>query len=286
MRADPRSASRSMSTCSSSRMKGGSSRRMCGSLAVPARMPRFEQLGLDLPSPAGVVRRPISKPAPWWPSPDPRCRCCGCSSPTRRTRSSRSSDSIASMTASIAAQAIGPPPKVVPSRSSFSAADTARDISSAAHGKPLPERLGGGDHVRHHAVQVGGERVPDAADAALDLIEDQQRADLVAAAAQRLAGNGAPRSTAPASPCTGSTITAAVSLGDLRRDGRDIAARHEAHIERRAREAVPLLRAPQVTAPGRGGAAVEGCFDGRHLRRARSCGRPASARSRSPPRRC
>ena len=45
------------------------------------------------------------------------------------------------MTASMTAQAIGPPPNVVPSASSFSAALTRGDISSAAHGKPAPRAL-------------------------------------------------------------------------------------------------------------------------------------------------
>ncbi len=45
--------SRSMSTCSSCRMNGGSSRTIFGSVAVPARMPAFQQLRLDLLRRAG-----------------------------------------------------------------------------------------------------------------------------------------------------------------------------------------------------------------------------------------
>ena len=45
------------------------------------------------------------------------------------------------MTASIAAQASGPPPKVVPSDSGRRAAASRADSSSAAHGKPLPSAL-------------------------------------------------------------------------------------------------------------------------------------------------
>ena len=59
----------------------------------------------------------------------------------RRTRSSRFSDSIASITASITAQAIGPPPNVVPSRSSFRVAVTFSEANIAAQGKPLPSAL-------------------------------------------------------------------------------------------------------------------------------------------------
>ncbi len=66
----------------------------------------------------------------------------GCTRDTCRTRSSSRSDSIASITASIAAQAIGPPPKVVPSVSGLERAlAMRRDSSSAAHGKPLPSAL-------------------------------------------------------------------------------------------------------------------------------------------------
>ena len=48
---------------------------------------------------------------------------------------------MASITASMTALAIGPPPKVVPRLSRVSAAATGADIRSAAHGKPLPSAL-------------------------------------------------------------------------------------------------------------------------------------------------
>src|SRR5882757_524735 len=57
------SVSRSMSTCSSCRMNGGNSRRMLGSVAVPARMPHSNSSAWI--SLAGrVVRSPVRKPAP------------------------------------------------------------------------------------------------------------------------------------------------------------------------------------------------------------------------------
>ena len=60
---------------------------------------------------------------------------------TRRTFAIRSCDSIASIVAAMAAQAMGPPPKVVPRPSSLSAAVTAGVMSSAPQGKPLPRAL-------------------------------------------------------------------------------------------------------------------------------------------------
>ena len=48
------------------------------------------------------------------------------------------SDSIASITTSMTALAIGPPPKVVPEAIEGERVATCADIKSAAHGKPLP----------------------------------------------------------------------------------------------------------------------------------------------------
>ena len=48
-----------------------------------------------------------------------------------------------------------------PARRAWRRSATRGDISSAAHGKPLPQRLGGGDHVRLHAVELGGEGLAD-----------------------------------------------------------------------------------------------------------------------------
>ncbi len=64
-------------------------------------------------------------------------------------------------------------------------ADTLAEVSSAAQGKPFPSAFADGDHVGHDAVEIGGERMADAAAAALHFIEDELRADLIAAAAQR-----------------------------------------------------------------------------------------------------
>ncbi len=93
---------------------------------------------------------------------------------------------MVSITASATAQAIGPPPKVVPMSSYLSCPATRRDSSSADTGKPLPKRLGGRDDVGRDAVVIRAEGRAGAAHAALHLVENQHRAHLVAAPAQRL----------------------------------------------------------------------------------------------------
>ena len=127
--------------------------------------------------------------------------------------------------------------------------DTAAVISSAAQGKPLPSALARREHVGHDPVEVGRERRAGAPDAALHLIEDEAGTDFVAARAQGARGTCAEIHRA-GEPLHGLDD----HRGGVRRHlRRAIAARsparHEAHVEGRAREAVPLLRAPQVTAP-------------------------------------
>ena len=101
-----------------------------------------------------------------------------------------------------------------------------------------------------HAVQVGGERLAGAAHAALHLVEDQQRADFVAALRAGRAGTRAPRSTAPARPCTGSTITAAVSLGHVLRRSPSMSPRGMKLTSNGVRgKPYHFCCAPQVTAP-------------------------------------
>ncbi len=78
--------------------------------------------------------------------------------------------------------------------------------------KAVAERLGGGEHVGRHAIEVGGERLAGAARrrTAPRRISAAPPPHRSAAAARR--GTARRRSTAPASPCTGSTITAAVCV--------------------------------------------------------------------------
>ena len=169
------------------------------------------------------------------------------------------------MTASMTAQAIGPPPNVVPSRSSLSAEVTFALASKRRTGKTVTQRLGRRDHVRHDAVHVGRERISNTAHATLHFVEDQQRADFVATAAQRLQKLLAEINRA-GEPLHGLDDDGAVSSVTKSWNGVDVAARNETDIKRRAWEAVPLLlRAPGYGARG-SGTAVEAAFDGADLR--------------------
>src|SRR2546430_913473 len=98
-----RSASRSRSTCCSSRMSGGSSRSTCGSLAVPVRM-QHSSSSAWISFAGRVVRSPTSRPAPWCAVTGPRTQLLRIYALTRRTRSSSRSFLMAAMTASIAAR--------------------------------------------------------------------------------------------------------------------------------------------------------------------------------------
>jgi hypothetical protein len=112
-----------------------------GSPLVPARMSRASRPFCT--SFAGLlVRRPVQEARALVPCHRADGAGVAMYFDTRRTFSSRSSVSIASITASIAAQAIGPPPKVVPRSSMLQAPPVlAGVISSAAQGKPLPSAL-------------------------------------------------------------------------------------------------------------------------------------------------
>ena len=262
------SASRSMSTCSSSRMKGGSSRRHVAVARRAREDVALQQLALDLlgraagaqPEQEALALVAVTGPTMQVLADVVRRRAARCSS--------RSSDSMASITASMAAQAMRPAAEGRAEHVQLPGSPTTlADISSAAQGKPLPERLGRGDHVGRDAVEIGGERVADAAQAALHLIEDEQRADRVAARGAAPRDRARPGRTAPPTPCTGSTMTAAVRSVTCAAIAAEVAARHEAHIERRAREAVPALRGAPGDRAGRGRAAVEAVLDRRDLRR-------------------
>ena len=266
-----RSAARSRSMCSSLRMNAGSSRRIAGSPAVPARMSSRQQRLLDVLGGLVHAQARAESPRPGSRSPGPTSQVSRCTPTRARTLASRSSCSMASMVASATAQAIGPPPKVVPRFSSLSDAVIGGVSSSARHGKAVAQRLGRGDHVRHHAVVVSRERLAGAADAALHLVEDQQRAGFVAALAQRrqkfLAHVERAADALHRLDDDGGGV-----LGDVVGDVRDVAALDPAHVERRARQEEPLLR----RAPGRGGAGRP-CGRGSFARpRRRACARDAS----------
>ena len=117
--------------------------------------------------------------------------------------------------------------------------------SSADTGKAVAQRLGRGDHVRHHAVIVSRERLAGAADAALHFVEDQQRAGFVAALAQR-GQEFLAHVECAAHALHGLDDDRRRVLGDVVGDVRDVAALDPAHVERRARQEEPFLRRPQV----------------------------------------
>ena len=84
---------------------------------------------------------------------------------------------MVSRTASPAAQATGLPPKVVPCWPGCSSSAAAAEGDGGAERQAAAEALGEGDDVRHDAlVGLVLEPVPGAADAGLDLVEDEQGA--------------------------------------------------------------------------------------------------------------
>src|SRR5215471_18357596 len=113
-------------------------------------------------------------------------------------------------------------------------------------------------------MEVGGEGLTGASHAALHLIEYEERAHFIATPAERREEVGTEVH------CAGESL---YGLDDhcsgparhLGANGAGIDPRQEAHVERRAREAVPLrLRTPGHGAR-RGGAAVEAALDGGHV---------------------
>ena len=135
------------------------------------------------------------------------------------------------MTASIAAHAIGPPPNVVPSRSSFSAAETLAVASSAAQGKPLPSALAvvimsGMTPYRFAANGCPMRPTPHCTSSKMST-----RADFVAAAAQRLEIRRAQVDRARQA-LHGLDDDRRRLVGDVLGDRGDVAARDEADIER------------------------------------------------------
>ena len=171
----PESASTSASTWASSRISGGRSRTTAGSLETPARMPRSRRASRT--SRAGREQtRPIRNPRP----------CTACTGPTRasfrirsesrRTRGSRSSLRITRITVPIRGGGERPAAEGGAERAH---GKTAGDLLAGEHrsrGEPGGERLAGGEEIGAHPRPLAGEGFSAAAHAALDLVEDQQRA--------------------------------------------------------------------------------------------------------------
>ena len=111
----------------------------------------------------------------------------------------------------MSAHAIGPAPNVVP-RSPF--LTRAGELVADEHrrgGEPAGEALRGREDVGRDAVVLRRERLAGAAHAALDLVEDEDRAALGREPRASSRGSSRESARAPASPCTGSTMTAATS---------------------------------------------------------------------------
>src|SRR6185312_13365349 len=110
-------------------------------------------------------------------------------------------------------------------------------------GKAVPERLRDRDHVGSDAVKIGGERLSDAAEPALHLIEDELRADLIAVAPQGLE-IGLAQVDRACEALHGLDYDRGRAIGYLRGDRREVATGHEADIEGLPREGIPAVRAP------------------------------------------
>ena len=108
------------------------------------------------------------------------------SAPSSRTQRRRAGSSTASSTASARrGRRPAPPAKVEPWSPGSSTSAASGPAMQAPIGMPAAERLGAGEHVGpDRGLLVGPER-PGPPDPGLDLVEDQQRADLVAGLAGR-----------------------------------------------------------------------------------------------------
>ena len=160
---------------------------------------------------------------------------------------------------------MGPPPKVVPMSSILSRSATRLRQQQRGHRKAVAQRLRRRDDVGRDAVEIGAERRAGAPHAALDLIEDQHGAHLVAAPAQRLQHRLADVERAADALHGLDDDRRRVAIdGPLDRGG--IVARREADIEGPCAESRTISRARP-----------------RSARRPPPCGRANSARAR---RRC
>jgi hypothetical protein len=110
-----------------------------------------------------------------------------------RLRSSRPSCSITSMVASAAAQAVGLPPKVLPSMPGPTASITAARPTTAPSGNPLASDFAVASKIRFETVVIDRPPASRAAHARLHLVVDPERADPVGVppqAAQERSGRG------------------------------------------------------------------------------------------------
>ncbi len=114
------------------------------------------------------------------------------------------------MAASPAAQASGEPPNVLPCAPGVQHVANRLRVGQRAHRESAAEALGQADDVGLDAGMLDREPLAGAAEAGLDLVDDQQRAALAAQPLRpSVRKSGVPTLT-PLSPWTTSRMTAAV----------------------------------------------------------------------------
>src|SRR5664280_222123 len=240
------SAATSSSTCASSRISGGSRRTTWGSALPPARIP-FPRRRASTSLAGETVRRPSRNPIPCTAVTGPTRHSLRSRADSRRTRASRPSASIVAITASASAIASGPPPNVVPRSPFLIPAASASPTSTAPTGKPPPSPF---------AVVSTSGRMPCACAAngcpvrpIPHCTSSKMRMAPAAAVAVRAVSRKARESArAPATPWTGSRITAATSLVTAR--SRAAASSNGTHVTTNGSTGNPYQRSwPAVTAP-------------------------------------
>ena len=105
-------------------------------------------------------------------------------------------------------------------------------------------------------------------DAALNFVENEQRADFITTAAQGLQIRR-PKVHGAREPLHRLDYHGGRLVGDVYVDRVDVPARDEAHVKRGTREAIPLLHGSPRDCAGGSGAAVKTAFDGGDMRAAR-----------------
>ena len=139
---------------------------------------------------ASTSTRPWSRPRPRAPTARSGCSFANAASraarraPSSAARATRPSRSTTPSTAFAAAHASGLPTYVPPWSPRLTVFATCLGTHERAHRKAAADALAERHRVRRHAVVLPGEPVAGAADAGLDLVEDQERAVLAAELAQ------------------------------------------------------------------------------------------------------
>jgi hypothetical protein len=185
-------------------------RSTCGSAAPPARI-LFARSSPTIGLAGRVVRSPSRSPAPCTAVTGPTTQRSRTSASTRRTLASRSPSAMASRVATIIAQASGPPPKVLPSAPWPMPFVTSAVASTAPAGKPPATPLAtvsrsGTTSARCAAKGQPVRPMPHCTSSRIN------RTPAARVSSRAARSHSTPTSTAPPTPCTGSTMSAATSL--------------------------------------------------------------------------